>query len=252
MVALFCWFGLLICLIFIFWHLVRPLGDGWNAGFWCILTVNEPFYHSLSYLWLWIFLFLSLARLVSLVFSGCFFSLVFLFACFSFLCSLWLAFQVLPGPCNLHRPGGIPRIALGKEGKKSKKFNFFHFPMFVLGIAIIRGRTQKGKIFAIQKIRFFGSPPCCRDRTGFHQTKPDRTRSRQSSRTEQRGGEQRRRAEQRNRTEEKSRPEKEKRGVFVALSCFCFLFCKCFGIPNSPRSLDLDDRQGLIASSAMQ
>ena len=41
-------------------------------------------------------------------------------------------------------------------------------------------------------------------------------------------------------------------GVFVALSCFCFLFCKCFGIPNSPRILDLDDRQGLIASSAMQ
>ena len=41
-------------------------------------------------------------------------------------------------------------------------------------------------------------------------------------------------------------------GGFVALLCFCFLFCKCFGIPNSPRSLDLDDRQGLIASSAMQ
>ena len=41
-------------------------------------------------------------------------------------------------------------------------------------------------------------------------------------------------------------------GVFVALLCFCFLFCKCFGIPNSLRSLDLDDRQGLIASSAMQ
>ena len=41
-------------------------------------------------------------------------------------------------------------------------------------------------------------------------------------------------------------------GVCVALSCFCFLFCKCFGIPNSPRILDLDDRQGLIASSAMQ
>ena len=41
-------------------------------------------------------------------------------------------------------------------------------------------------------------------------------------------------------------------GVFVALLCFCFLFCKCFGIPNSPRSLDLDGRQGLIASSAMQ
>ena len=52
--------------------------------------------------------------------SGCFFSLVFLFTCFSFFCSLWLAFQVLPGPCNLHRPGGIPRIALGKEGKKKK------------------------------------------------------------------------------------------------------------------------------------
>ena len=50
--------------------------------------------------------------------SGCFFSLVFLFACFSFFCSLWLAFQVLPGPCNLHRPGGIPRIALGKGRKK--------------------------------------------------------------------------------------------------------------------------------------
>ena len=30
------------------------------------------------------------------------------------------------------------------------------------------------------------------------------------------------------------------------------LFCKCFGIPNSPRSLDLDDPQGLIASSAVQ
>ena len=49
---------------------------------------------------------------------------------------------------------------------------------------------------------------------------------------------------------------------FVALVCFCFLcfaslcfwflFCKCLGIPNSPRSLDLDDRQGLIARSAMQ
>ena len=41
-------------------------------------------------------------------------------------------------------------------------------------------------------------------------------------------------------------------GVFFALWCFCFLFCKCLGIPNSPRSLDLDDRQGFIASSAMQ
>ena len=36
------------------------------------------------------------------------------------------------------------------------------------------------------------------------------------------------------------------------LLCFWFLFCKCLGIPNSPRSLDLDDRQGLIARSAMQ
>ena len=53
--------------------------------------------------------------------SGCFSSLVFLFTCFSFFCSLWLAFQVLPGPCNLHRPGGIPRIALGKGGKKKEK-----------------------------------------------------------------------------------------------------------------------------------
>ena len=40
--------------------------------------------------------------------------------------------------------------------------------------------------------------------------------------------------------------------LFFALSCFWFLFCKCLGIPNSPRSLDLDDRQGLIARSAMQ
>ena len=39
---------------------------------------------------------------------------------------------------------------------------------------------------------------------------------------------------------------------FVALVCFCFQFCECLGIPNSPRSLDLDDRQGLIARSAMQ
>ena len=42
-------------------------------------------------------------------------------------------------------------------------------------------------------------------------------------------------------------------GVFLfpvfALLCFWFLFCKCLGIPNSPRSLDLDDRQGLIARS---
>ena len=39
---------------------------------------------------------------------------------------------------------------------------------------------------------------------------------------------------------------------FVALVCFCFQVCECLGIPNSPRSLDLDDRQGLIARSAMQ
>ena len=39
---------------------------------------------------------------------------------------------------------------------------------------------------------------------------------------------------------------------FCCLLCFWFLFCKCLGIPNSPRSLDLDDRQGLIARSAMQ
>ena len=40
--------------------------------------------------------------------------------------------------------------------------------------------------------------------------------------------------------------------LFVALLCFWFLFCKCLGIPNSPRSLDLDDPQGLIARSAVQ
>ena len=41
-------------------------------------------------------------------------------------------------------------------------------------------------------------------------------------------------------------------GGFVALLCFWFPVLQVFGIPNSPRSLDLDDRQGLIASSAMQ
>ena len=40
-------------------------------------------------------------------------------------------------------------------------------------------------------------------------------------------------------------------GFFVFV-VFWFLSCKCLGIPNSPRSLDLDDRQGLIARSAMQ
>ena len=33
----------------------------------------------------------------------------------------------------------------------------------------------------------------------------------------------------------------------------CFLFCKCHGIfSNPPRVLDLDDRQGFTARSAMQ
>ncbi len=41
-------------------------------------------------------------------------------------------------------------------------------------------------------------------------------------------------------------------GGLLLCCVFGFLFCKCFGIPNSPRSLDPDDRQGLIASSAMQ
>ena len=38
-------------------------------------------------------------------------------------------------------------------------------------------------------------------------------------------------------------------GVFVV---FLFPVLQVFGIPNSPRSLDLDDRQGFIARSAMQ
>ena len=33
---------------------------------------------------------------------------------------------------------------------------------------------------------------------------------------------------------------------------FLFPVLQVFGIPNSPRSFDLDDRQGFIASSAMQ
>ena len=41
-------------------------------------------------------------------------------------------------------------------------------------------------------------------------------------------------------------------GGLLLCCVFGFLFSKCFGIPNSQRSLDLDDRQGLIASSAMQ
>ena len=42
--------------------------------------------------------------------------------------------------------------------------------------------------------------------------------------------------------------------VWGCLLLFVVLFpvLQVFGIPNSPRSLDLDDRQGFIASSAMQ
>ena len=40
--------------------------------------------------------------------------------------------------------------------------------------------------------------------------------------------------------------------LFVLCCVLGLGFCKCFGIPNSPRSLDLDDRQGFIPSSAMQ
>ena len=45
--------------------------------------------------------------------------------------------------------------------------------------------------------------------------------------------------------------------VFLVVCLFCcvccFLFCKCHVIfSNPPRVLDLDDRQGLTASSAMQ
>ena len=42
--------------------------------------------------------------------------------------------------------------------------------------------------------------------------------------------------------------------VCFLVCCVCFfLFCKCHGIfSNPPRVLDLDDRQGLTASSAMQ
>ena len=83
--------------------------------------MDVPLYHTLAYFGSgYLISELSPACLTGI--SGCFFSLVFLFACFSFLCSLWLAFQVLPGPCNLHRPGGIPRIALGKGGKKEGDF----------------------------------------------------------------------------------------------------------------------------------
>ena len=48
---------------------------------------------------------------------------------------------------------------------------------------------------------------------------------------------------------------KAAKGWSGGVCCFVvFLFpvLQVFGIPNSPRSLDLDDRQGFIASSAMQ
>ena len=41
-------------------------------------------------------------------------------------------------------------------------------------------------------------------------------------------------------------------GGVCCLVVFLFPVLQVFGIPNSPRSLDLDDRQGFIASSAMQ
>ena len=41
--------------------------------------------------------------------------------------------------------------------------------------------------------------------------------------------------------------------VAFALCFVCFLFCKCHRVfSNPPRVLDLDDRQGFTASSAMQ
>ena len=99
--------------------------------------------------------------------SGCFFSLGFLFACFSFLCSLWLAFQVLPGPCNLHRPGGIPRIALGKGGKKKKKVRLSLnarssrrdastnavLPSSILAVAALRSR-ESSRLTPIREAKF--------------------------------------------------------------------------------------------------
>ena len=40
--------------------------------------------------------------------------------------------------------------------------------------------------------------------------------------------------------------------LLFVLSCFVFLFASVMEFLNPPRVLDLDDRQGLIASSAMQ
>ena len=41
-------------------------------------------------------------------------------------------------------------------------------------------------------------------------------------------------------------------GFVVCFVVFCFLFASVMEFLNPPRVLDLDDRQGLIASSAMQ
>ena len=104
-------------------HLLSFGSASWRwmeCRFWCILTVDVPLYNTSAYFGSG-YLISELCPACLTGISGCFFSLVFLFACFSFFCSLWLAFQVLPGPCNLHRPGGIPRIALGKGGKKKEK-----------------------------------------------------------------------------------------------------------------------------------
>ena len=40
--------------------------------------------------------------------------------------------------------------------------------------------------------------------------------------------------------------------LLFVLSCFVFLFASVMEFLNPPRVFDLDDRQGLIASSAMQ
>ena len=80
----------------------------------------------------------------------------------------------------------------------------------MLGIAIIRGRTQIGKFSQFEKYVFLALPlavAIARVFTRQRRTEQEADKAREQSR----GGEQRRRAEQRNTTEEKSRPEKEKR-----------------------------------------
>ena len=83
--------------------------------------------------------------------------------------------------------------------------------MFVLGIAIIRGRTQKDKFPQFEKYVFLALPLAVAIARVFTQRRAEQEVDK--AREQSRGGEQRRRAEQRNRTEEKSRPEKEKRGA---------------------------------------